>query len=80
MSGLWRTLSGHRSSIIVHDSSYKAMFKQFISKMPGADVYLVTSFLIFLVFFILVGLYLFFIDRKYVDHISRLPLDDSLDA
>ncbi|WP_185155606.1 hypothetical protein [Rudanella paleaurantiibacter] len=56
------------------------MFKQFISKMPGADVYLVTSFMIFLVFFVLVGLYLFFIDRKHIERISRLPLEDSLDA
>lgn len=55
------------------------MFKQFITKIPGADVYMVTSFLTFLVFFVLVGLYLFLVDRNQINQISRLPLDDSND-
>ena len=54
----------------------KAMFKQFISKIPGADTYMVASFLIFAVFFALVGLYLIFADRKHLDHLSQLPLED----
>ncbi|GAA4452114.1 hypothetical protein GCM10023189_15030 [Nibrella saemangeumensis] len=55
------------------------MFKQFITKIPGADVYMVTSFLTFLAFFVLVGLYLALVDRNYIKHISQLPLDDSND-
>ncbi|GAA4406886.1 hypothetical protein GCM10023187_26880 [Nibrella viscosa] len=55
------------------------MFRQFITKIPGADVYMVTSFLTFLVFFVLVGLYLALVDRNHIKHISRLPLDDSND-
>lgn len=56
------------------------MFKQFISRLPGADVYMITSFLTFLVFFCLVGLYLVLVDRKHIDQVSRLPLDDNIDA
>jgi|GEM_PF-889390 len=56
------------------------MFKQFIAKLPGADVYMVTSFLTFLVFFCLVGLYLVLVDRRHIDQVSRLPLDDTTDA
>ncbi|MBO0949411.1 hypothetical protein [Fibrella forsythiae] len=53
------------------------MFKQFISRIPGADVYMVGSFLTFLTFFLLMGLYLILVDKKQLEQISRLPLDDS---
>lgn len=53
------------------------MFKQFLDKVPGADVYLIGSLLTFLVFFVLVGLYLFVIDCQHVRRMSRLPLDES---
>ncbi|WP_164851374.1 hypothetical protein [Larkinella soli] len=53
------------------------MFKQFIDKIPGADVYMVTSFLTFMVFFVLVGIYLLVVDKNYLQHSRQLPLDDS---
>jgi hypothetical protein len=53
------------------------MFKQFISKIPGADLYMVGSFMTFFVFFVLVGLYLWFADKKSLQQMSRLPFDDS---
>ncbi|WP_198045098.1 hypothetical protein [Spirosoma montaniterrae] len=53
------------------------MFKQFISAIPGADVYMVGSFLTFLIFFVLVGLYLLLADKEHLRHISQLPLDDT---
>jgi hypothetical protein len=53
------------------------MFKQFISKIPGADVYMIGSFLTFFAFFVLVGLYLFLVDKTYIKQMSQLPLDDS---
>ncbi|GAB3543910.1 hypothetical protein [Spirosoma fluminis] len=56
------------------------MFKQFISKLPGADIYMVGSFLTFLVFFLLVGLYLVLADKRHLQQISRLPLDEATDA
>lgn len=53
------------------------MFKQFISKIPGADLYMVGSFMTFFVFFVLVGLYLWLADKNYLQQMSRLPFDDS---
>ena len=53
------------------------MFKQFISKIPGADIYMVGSFLTFFLFFVLVGLYLWMADKNYLGQMSRLPLDDT---
>ncbi len=55
------------------------MFKQFLDKIPGADVYMVTSFLIFFAFFLLVGLYLLLVSKKHVDHMAQMPLNDSND-
>ncbi|WP_185731277.1 hypothetical protein [Larkinella rosea] len=52
------------------------MFKQFIDKIPGADIYMVTSFLTFLAFFVLVGLYLLIMDKKHIQYLSKMPLDD----
>jgi hypothetical protein len=53
------------------------MFKQFISIIPGADLYMVGSFLTFFVFFVLVGLYLWLADKNHIQQMSRLPFDDS---
>ncbi|MFC0184335.1 hypothetical protein SAMN04515674_102143 [Pseudarcicella hirudinis] len=52
------------------------MFKQFINNVQGADVYMITSLLIFSVFFVLVGIYLFMIDKKHAKDMSYLPLKD----
>ncbi|WP_420150613.1 hypothetical protein [Spirosoma sp.] len=56
------------------------MFKQFISTIPGADLYMVGSFLMFFTFFLLVGLYLAFADKRHLRQMGNLPLDDSTDA
>jgi len=53
------------------------MFKQFITKLPGADLYMVGSFLTFFIFFLLVGVYLWLADKKHIDQMSRMPLGDS---
>ncbi len=53
------------------------MFKQFISHIPGADLYMVGSFLTFFVFFVLVGLYLWLADKNHMAQMSQLPFDDS---
>lgn len=53
------------------------MFKQFISAIPGADVYMIGSFLTFFAFFLLVGLYLFLADKRHMQQMSNLPLDES---
>jgi hypothetical protein len=52
------------------------MFRQFIDKSTGADIYLITSLGIFLVFFILVTVLLFTMNKKHVSYMSELPLTD----
>jgi len=52
------------------------MFKQFIDKSLGADVYLITSLGIFLVFFLVVTVLLFTMNKKHVSYMSELPLND----
>ncbi|RVU26578.1 hypothetical protein EOJ36_00875 [Sandaracinomonas limnophila] len=53
------------------------MFKQFISNIPGADVYMIFSLLLFLVFFILVGIYLLKMDKSYLNKMEELPMGDA---
>lgn len=52
------------------------MFKQFIDKTIGADIYLITSLGIFLVFFIVVTVLLFTMNKKQINYMSELPLND----
>ena len=52
------------------------MFKQFISEIPGADVYMVGSLLTFFVFFLFVGLYLLLADKRHLRRMGNLPLDE----
>jgi hypothetical protein len=56
------------------------MFKQFLDNVPGADSWMIASLLTFFLFFVLVGVYLFIVDRPYVRRMSRLPLDESESA
>lgn len=53
------------------------MFKQFLKVVEGADIYLITSLLIFFLFFILVGIYLLLMKKTYVQYMSKLPLEES---
>ena len=52
------------------------MFRQFIDKVAGSEVYLITSLWIFLIFFILVGVMLFTMRKDHIQHMSELPLQD----
>jgi cbb3-type cytochrome oxidase subunit 3 len=51
------------------------MFKQFISVIPGADAFMIFSLLVFMVFFILVGIYLFWMDKKHLTKMENLPFE-----
>ncbi|HEK19098.1 MULTISPECIES: hypothetical protein [unclassified Mucilaginibacter] len=51
------------------------MFKQFTENINGHQVYLLCSLGIFLVFFIVVAVILFKLNKSYVAHMSKLPLD-----
>ena len=52
------------------------MFKQ-IKDLAGGEIYLITSLLIFMVFFILVGVYLLKLNKKYISLMSNLPIEDN---
>jgi len=56
------------------------MFKQFTENIQGNQVYLLFSLAIFLVFFVVVTILLLRLKKKYVDHMSDLPLQDSLSS
>lgn len=52
------------------------MFKQFINSFFDSQVYLISSLWIFLIFFIIVALMLFKMNKKHLEHMSSLPLND----
>ncbi|MCZ2485876.1 hypothetical protein U8591_03020 [Aquirufa antheringensis] len=52
------------------------MFKQFIANIPGADNYMIFSLLTFFTFFVLVGIYLIWMDKKHLVEMEHMPLND----
>lgn len=52
------------------------MFRQLLNTVQGADIPMISSLLIFFVFFLLVGTYLLIIDKKHIKYMSNLPLTD----
>ena len=53
------------------------MFKQFLNNVTGSNIYLITSLWIFLIFFILVAVMLFRMNKQYIKEMSELPLQDN---
>ncbi len=54
------------------------MFKQFTENIDSNQVYLISSLGVFFVFFIVVTVMLIRIRKPHVEHMSDLPLRDSL--
>ncbi|MET4082860.1 cbb3-type cytochrome oxidase subunit 3 [Pedobacter sp. UYP30] len=52
------------------------MFNQ-IKDLAGGEVYLITSLFMFIVFFVLVGVYLLKLSKKHIDTMSQLPLKEN---
>lgn len=52
------------------------MFRQFIDKTVGNEIYLITSLGIFLVFFIIVCVMLIKMNKKHIGYMRELPLND----
>lgn len=50
------------------------MFNRLLDKLQGADVFMVASFLIFVVFFIVVGVYLIKSNKEHIKRMSELPI------
>jgi len=52
------------------------MFKQFIQNFADSRIYLISSLWLFLIFFILVAIMLFRMNKKYIEYMSNLPLEE----
>jgi hypothetical protein len=50
------------------------MFKQ-ITNLNGDEIYLIASLWLFLVFFVAVGLMLFWMNKDHVQYMKELPLE-----
>ncbi len=51
------------------------MFKQ-ITNLQGDEIYLIISLWIFLVFFVSVGIMLFFMKKDYIRYMKDIPFND----
>jgi hypothetical protein len=51
------------------------MFNQ-IKDLAGGEIYLVTSLLMFMVFFVIVGVYLFKLSKNHIKIMSEIPFQD----
>lgn len=52
------------------------MFKQ-IKDLDGNEAYLITSLIMFMVFFIIVGIYLIRLSKTHVDTMKEMPLNEN---
>lgn len=52
------------------------MFNQ-IKNLAGGEIYLITSLLMFVVFFVTVGIYLLKLSRKHIEVMSQLPIQEN---
>lgn len=51
------------------------MFKQ-IKDLAGGEIYLITSLIMFMVFFLIVGIYLLKMSKVHIAEMSNLPIND----
>lgn len=51
-------------------------FINYLEKISGVDIYALSSFGIFFVFFLAVLVWTFKTDKKKINEISRIPLDN----
>lgn len=51
------------------------MFNQ-IKDLAGGEFYLITSLLMFMVFFIIVGLYILKLSKTHISFMSNMPIED----
>lgn len=51
-------------------------FINYLEKITGVDIYALSSFSIFFVFFMLMLLWVWKADKNMIDEISRIPLEN----
>ncbi|RDC58488.1 hypothetical protein DU508_00330 [Pedobacter chinensis] len=52
------------------------MFNQ-IKNLAGGEIYLISSLLMFMVFFLIVGVYLIKLSKKHVEIMSNMPIQEN---
>ncbi|NTE18202.1 hypothetical protein G6M26_06680 [Agrobacterium tumefaciens] len=52
------------------------MFNQ-IKDLAGGELYLISSLIMFMVFFIIVGIYLLKLNKKQIEVMSELPIQEN---
>ena len=52
------------------------MFKEVLQSIEGIEFYTIVSMIIFILFFIGMAIWLFKVDKKYIQTMSELPLDN----
>lgn len=52
------------------------MINELLNRVEGADVYMAFSLILFLAFFIAVGIYVFRTRKEYIIKMKNLPLED----
>lgn len=50
--------------------------KHYLESIAGVEIYPIISFLIFFIFFILVGVYVFLMSKKHVKEMASMPLNN----
>jgi hypothetical protein len=56
------------------------MYKNILQSIENVQIWPIISLAIFFAFFIGLGLWLVFIDKKYIDEMKNMPLDDENDS
>ncbi len=51
-------------------------FINYLEKITGVDIFALSSFMIFFSFFVVMSLWALRADKKLIDHINRIPLDN----
>lgn len=52
------------------------MFKEVLQSIEGIEFYTIVSMIIFILFFIGMAIWLFKVDKKYIQTMSELPLEN----
>jgi cbb3-type cytochrome oxidase subunit 3 len=54
------------------------MIKDILTRIEGVEIYPIISLLIFFLFFVGIGIYLFRMDKSFVNKMKQLPLNDNI--
>ncbi|WP_373497073.1 cbb3-type cytochrome c oxidase subunit 3 [Aquiflexum sp.] len=52
------------------------MKKDILSSIENIEIYPIISLLIFVIFFVGMFIWVIRVDKKYIDHMKEMPLDD----